>query len=208
MPFAYTPDMPVASHLPAADQPLMNANSQYLKDFGDRDHEFTQNSATPGIDGYHKQITFAKNQTTPSFTSTAVSVAYANAAGAVPQSQIFFNNAVGDAQLTSVAAAIPGSLAVPTVAANGATFLPGTAALGGLLLQWGSGVAATPVVFPVAFSVAVFAPIVTVTPVSASTASCTVSPVVTAFPSGTGFTVSNNAGQLFAFFWMAIGQAA
>lgn len=208
-PFTYTPDMPVATHLPSADQPIMNDNSQYLQAFGNRDHEFTQNSALPGIDGYHKQITFSANQNTPGFTSTSVSVAYANIAGAVPQSQMFFNNAAGNARLTSVLAAVagvPGSVAVPTVAANGATFLPGTAALGGLLLQWGTGNSLSAVVFPAAFSVVTFPPRVTVTPFGLA-ASCTTPPVMVVTPTATGFQVGNNGGQNFNYHWIAIGQA-
>ena len=196
MSHVYTPDMPVASHLPSADQPVMNANSQYLKDFGSKDHQFTLNSAN-AYDGFHNQVTFNANESAPAF-SPGVSVLYPNTGNG--QSQLCFKNAAVDVQLTTVKAS------VPTISGNGCSFIPGTPAGGGLLIQWGSGTSGVAVTFPVAFTNAVFSPRVTVTAVG-PTASTTTPPVISTGPSTTGFTCGNNGGQAFTFHWMAIGQA-
>lgn len=89
---------------------------------------------------------------------------------------------------------------VPTVNANGCTFLPG-----GLLFQWGAATSGSTVTFPQAFNVGLFAPRVIVTPVGA-TSSTTTPAVITTTPTSTGFVVQNNGGQTFTFHWMAIGQ--
>ena len=116
-------------------------------------------------------------------------------------SQLCYKNALNtDVQLTSVKASIP------TVSGNGVTFLPGTTADGGLLLQWGFGSSGVPITFPVPFTNAIFSPRVTLTPFG-TTAQCTTPPVMTTTPTTTGFQVANNGGQVFSFHWMAIGQA-
>ncbi len=184
MPFQYTPDMPVASHLPSADQPLMNANSQYLNDFDSRDHQFTKDS-TNANDGTHKQVTLT-NKAAPGFAG-ASSVVYANTANA--QSQLFFQNAIGSVQLTTQIAS------VPMINSPGVTYLPG-----GLLIQWGISVSsgAGEINFPVAYSVATFSPVVAFAPVSGPTVTLLVSTASTKFtitPAGVGVS------------WIAIGQA-
>ena len=192
----YTPNIPQPQDIPANSQGQILQNFQYLVPSAattglKRDHQMLMVD-TANTDGVHKQVTFAANQTTPGFTGN-VSVLYPNTANG--QSQLFFNNAAQNVQLTTAIAS------VPTIAANGVTFLPG-----GLLLQWGSGTSGVPVVFPVAFSVAVFAPRVTVSPVGA-TGNTTTPPVITTVPTATGFAVGNFGGQGFTYHWMAIGQA-
>ena len=137
---SYTQNTPLSTEFPATSQPLMLANNQYLFAFGDRDHEFTENSAN-GEDGTHKQVTLS-NHATPAFAG-ADSVLYANTANG--ESNLFFNNAGIDGQLTSF------KTGVPTNAANGCSCLPG-----GLLIQWGVATGvwnnSNTVTFPIAFS--------------------------------------------------------
>jgi hypothetical protein len=192
----YTPNIPQPQDIPAKSQSQILQNFQYLVPSAattglKRDHQMLLVD-TVNTDGVHKQVTFAANQTTPGFTGN-VGVVYSNSANG--QSQLFFNNAAQNVQLTTAVAS------VPTIAANGATFLPG-----GLLLQWGSGTSGAAVVFPVAFTAAIFAPRVTVTP-AGGTGSTTTPPVITTLPTATGFNVGNNGGQVFQYYWMAIGQA-
>ncbi len=208
MPFTYTSPLPVATNFPSIDQPNMTANTQYLVDFGNKDHQFTQNSTNLN-DGTHKQVTLS-NQTTPGFLGKgANSVAYANTAGAVPQSQLFFNNAAGDVQLTSAAAAVGPNLAVPTLAANGVSFLPGTAALGGLLIQWGTDTKSTGglTTFPVAFAAAAYT--VVLTPTGAPGPASANGLLTVLAKTTTNFQIGNNTGnaQSYTYNWIAIGQA-
>lgn len=136
----FTQNTPQGSQFPSTSRPLMLANNQYTAAFGGRDHQFTEDSAN-AEDGTHKQVTLT-NQATPGYAG-ASSVLYANTANG--QSNLFFNNAAINGQLTSFKAG------VPTAATNGCSCLPG-----GMLIQW--GVAAgiwnntNTVTFPVAFS--------------------------------------------------------
>jgi len=208
MPFAYTSPLPVATNFPSIDQPNMTANTQYLKDFGDKDHQFTQNSNNAN-DGTHKQVTLS-NKSTPGIPSGTDSVAYANVnVGAVPKSQLFFDNGVGNAQLTAVAAAVGPNLAVPTLAANGVSFLPGTAAVGGLLIQWGTDTKSTGglTTFPVAFGSAPYS--VVLTPSGAPGPASANGLLTVLAKTTTTFQIGNNTGnaQSYTYNWIAIGQA-
>jgi hypothetical protein len=193
MPFAYTPDMPVATHFPSADQPLMNANSQYLNDFGNQDHQFTQNSAL-AIDGYHKQATFAANMATPGFAS-GVSVLYPNTANG--QSQLFFNNAAGDVQLTGIKGIVGPDAAVPSITVGppyqAVTFLPG-----GMLIQFGNTTASS-VTFPVAFRAG------TTPSVSFSVAGTSGGAFPIVAPTASGFTTASLLAGT-NLYWIAIGE--
>lgn len=137
---SFTQNVPLSNQFPSTSQPPMLQDNQYLFAFGDRDHEFTENSAN-AEDGTHKQVTLS-NHATPGFAG-ADSVLYANLANG--ESNLFFNNAGIDGQLTSF------KTGVPTNAANGCSCLPG-----GLLIQWGIATGVwnnvNTVTFPVAFS--------------------------------------------------------
>lgn len=184
MPFTFTPATPQAGNFPANDQPLMEANNQYLQEFGVRDHQFTGLSAVNNTDGTHKQVTLT-NEAAPGFTG-ASSVVFANLANG--QSQLFFqNNTPATVQLTTV------KTNVPTIAANGVSYLPG-----GILIQWGTG--SNNITFPVAFTTVYSA---TATPTSSALSG----PAGMTALSTTGLTMGNAAGQLFNVNWIAIGLA-
>lgn len=188
----FTPNTPQAGNFPANDQPLMNANNQYLQQFGQRDHQFTLIGGVNTQDGTHKQVTLT-NEAAPGFTG-ANSVLFANTDGT--NSQLFFQNAAGTAQLTT------NKTGVPTVAANGASFLPG-----GLLIQWGTDTknTAQSTTFPVAFGAAAYSVVFTPT---AITALANGLPLVSA-KSATTFTIGNTTGnvQSYTYNWIAIGPA-
>lgn len=187
----YTPNTPRGTDTPAATQPLIEGNFQYLIPsigFGlgnglQQDHQMLLLNGAG--DGTHRQVTYANNQTTPGITG-GVSVTYTNTANG--GSQLFFNNALADVQLTSAIAGVPTAPAI-----TGATFLPG-----GFLLQWGQQLNAGSqvVMFPKAFNGATFQPVVTVGSASGGV------PLI-AGPAFDRFTAIGNT----YFWWMAIGQA-
>lgn len=193
MTFAYDPNLPVAGNFPMTDQPGMTANAGYLKDFGNKDHEFTQNSAN-NVDGFHKQVRFSVNKTTPGFGS-GVAVAYANTANG--QSQLFYNNGGGDVQLTGIKAIVGPDAAVPSITAGppyrAVTFLPG-----GMLIQFGNTTSAS-VTFPVAFKAG------TTPSVSFSVAGTSGGAFPTIVPSETGFALSGTLAGTNVY-WTAIGE--
>lgn len=179
----FTPNTPQAGNFPANDQPLMNDNFQYLNGFGSRDHQFTKDTANTN-DGTHKQVTLT-DEAAPGFAG-ASSALFSNTANG--QSQLFFqNNTPATVQLTTI------KTGVPTLAANGVSFLPG-----GLLIQWGTG--ANNITFPIAFATVYSA---TATPTSSSLSGPAGMTVLT----NTGLTMANNAGQVFNSHWIAIGLA-
>jgi hypothetical protein len=194
MPNTFSPNTPQAGNFPANDQPLMNANNGYLQEFGIRDHQFTLLGAANSTDGTHKQVTLT-NQAAPAFAG-ANSVIYANLANG--QSQLFFQNTIGTVQLTSQIAA------VPTVAANGASYLPG-----GLLIQWGTDTKSTggSTTFPVAFSAPAYT--VVLTPYSAPGAASANGLLTVLVRNANNFQIGNNTGttQSYTYNWMAIGLA-
>lgn len=138
MGFTYTADIPQPGDFPSFSQPQMRDNDNYLKAFGLRDHQFTEQSSNAN-DGTHKSVTLT-NGGTPGFIG-ANSVLYANSANG--ESNLFFNNAGIDGQLTTFKAG------VPLAATPGVSCLPG-----GLLIQWGTDTYSdgTAVTFPVAMS--------------------------------------------------------
>ena len=184
MGFTYTPNTPVASHFPADDQPVMNQNFQYLNSFATRDHQFSLLSTTPN-DGTHKQVTLTNLGGTPGFAG-ASSVVYGKLANG--QSQIFFNNALQDVQLTTAIAN------VPTLGTTGVTFLPG-----GLLLQWGVSANNSGTFTPN------FSTVYTATAVPTTNALST-PPALTSLTNA-GLSMTNSSGQAFGIRWMAIGLA-
>lgn len=122
---SYTINIPQPSDFPANSQPLILGNFNYLCGTASKgllhDHNMTLNTANAG-DGTHNQVTFNVNQTSPGFTG-GVSVIYPNLSNG--GSQLFFNNALKDAQLAIFTAN------VPTASQLGITSLPG-----GLVLIW------------------------------------------------------------------------
>lgn len=188
----FTVNTPQAANFPANDQPLMNANNGYLQQFGQRDHQFTLTGAVNNTDGTHKQLTLT-NEGAPGFTG-ASSVVFANTDGT--NSQLFFQNASGTAQITAQKTGVPAAAASSGVNA-GVSYLPG-----GLLFQWGVGVSngSKQVSFNVNFNTATYNPLVTFCVAG------TVGGAVPLFVSSTTnlFTISQ-AG--IGVFWMAIGQA-
>lgn len=87
----------------------------------------------------------------------------------------------------------------PSAAPSGYTFLPG-----GIIMQWGQGSSGVPVTF---YAGAKFTSVfsVQITPFG-STGNTTTAPVITSAPSNTTFTVQNNSGNSFVYYWMAIGN--
>jgi len=187
----YTPNIPQPQDIPANSQSQILQNFQYLVPSAattglKRDHQILLVD-TANTDGVHKQVTFAVNQATPGFIGN-VSVLYPNTANA--GSQLFFNNAFGNAQLTSLITGVPAINVGPPF--TGTTFLPG-----GLLLQFGRAATNTLYNFPVAFSGAS-------TPVISYGVSNGGNVPIIAVLNSTQFQINGTAGTLT---WMAIGQA-
>jgi hypothetical protein len=198
MTFIYTPNTPQAAHFPADDQGPMNENFQYLNSFGSRDHQFTGNTTNVN-DGIHKQVTLAA-QSTPGFTG-GTAVLYGNTANAA--TQLFFNNSLTNAQLTTAIAGVPAISAGPPL--QGISFLPG-----GLLIQWGFANNGTNLVtYPIAFKSGGVGPVVTVSyqnNVALNIAAATVVPNNST--PNMSFQLLIPAGSVnLPFNWIAIGQA-
>ncbi len=147
----YNQNIPGPTDFPSTSQTQIKDNFNYLcpstlSTTGlTRDHNMSLNSLNAG-DGVHRQVTMSANITSPLFNG-GVSVLYPNTANG--GSQLFFDNGLGDVQLTTVKAS------VPTATTSGCSFLPG-----GLLIQWGQNAGtwagATTITFPVAFGATPF----------------------------------------------------
>lgn len=199
MTFTYTPITPQGSHFPANDRPLMTANFQYLQKWADRDHKFTLLSGVNTQDGTHLQVTMAANLAMSPLFNGGVSVLYPKEVGNVLQSQLYFNNAAGDVQLTSVQAAVGALQAVPSITSGGGTVKAASFLPGGFIIQWGSTTGPN-IVFPVTFAAGILP---TVTFSVTGTNPPGIAPTIAAGPSTTGFSISQPVGV----HWIAIGQA-
>lgn len=193
----YTPDIPKPQDFPSNSQDQFRQNFNYLIPIGSsstvgttgvtRDHAMSLNSGVAG-DGTHRQVTFNNLLATPGF-SGASSVEYAKTANG--GSQLFFNNALGDVQLTTVKTSVPSFSVGPP--AQGVSFLPG-----GVLIQYGLS-SGNNVTFPVAFT--------TLYSVTATPTSFTATPSAITASSTTGFTIGQSSGAPFSAYWIATGLA-
>lgn len=88
----------------------------------------------------------------------------------------------------------------PVANFSGFTFLPG-----GMIMQWGQGTSGAPITF---YSEAPFTNLfsIQITPFTAGAGLQTVITAPQAYSvSSTGFTVANNSGNSFVYYWLAIG---
>ncbi len=131
---------------------------------------------------------------TPGFAS-GVAVLYPNTANG--QSQLFFNNAAGDVQLTGIKGIVGPDAAVPSITAGppyrAVTFLPG-----GMLIQFGNTTSAS-VTFPVAFRAG------TTPSVSFSVAGTSGGAFPIIVPTASGFALGSVLAGTTVY-WTAIGE--
>jgi tail fiber protein gp53 len=203
----WTANIPNQTHTPAMDQPIMEANNNYLQLEIGKDHNFTTDSNNPQ-DGYHKTIHFVPLATypTPPAPIATIGQLYTGQAtiGATTDTALFFES--GNGFVTQLTGFIPGQPSFsPTF--DGYTTLPG-----GIILQWGRSPGNTlpstgMITFPVAFPNNVFI----------------INPTLISKAAGTGETntISNIGGtttlttwnwnytgttSYVGFYWIAIGN--
>lgn len=183
----FNPAIPQPGDIISQSQKQLLTNNTALDNtFGVDHYKF---SATTNA-GSHQQISFPLNPTPPAVPTDPASFLYTNQAGPSGSqvSQLFFENAKGIQQLTGDVSAI----------SNGYTTLPG-----GIIFQWGIGIANTSgasISFPVPFTAACFSVVATV--LNSGSTPRYVSEVTAA--SLVGFTaISTNTLQIY---WMALGK--
>lgn len=187
--FAFTRDIPFATHNPSSDQPIMQTNTNSEDSIWPVDHfGFNDNNG-----GYHQQV-HLKNESAPGI-GTVDGVLYANVNPT--NSWPFWQNSLGSFPM----------ITQPIVNAfNGTATMPG-----GVILKWGvisatGGSAA--VVFPVAFLTNIFTVQLTLIDTNAATGHAAGIYVLQGSTSITGFTyiIADPTTTTTGFLYFAMGN--
>lgn len=201
---AYQPNIPTGSVPLNQDYLNIQGNFSSLNTSFGRDHQ-PLTTATFPPDGYHTWVHLVPFSTTASnppnnqpVTAPAATAGYGQLFGAQINDGINTDQALyylsGGNRLTQLTRNIQ-----PLATATGYTFLPG-----GLIMQWGTATSGAGVTFNVAAKFTTLFSI-QITPFSAGGAQTITSAPQTFNVLSTGFTVGNNSGNLFNYYWMAFG---
>jgi len=124
--FTYNSNIPLSTHNPSVDQPMMEVNNNSIAGYVAVDHVPFNTSGS----GWHNQVTFS-NVSTQATPTDPVSILYTK------------NDAAGHPQLNF----LNSQNFTNTFAGNGAVLL-----LGGLIIQWGTGsTTGSSFAFPITF---------------------------------------------------------
>lgn len=191
----YQPNIPTGTVNLDVDYQNLRGNFQQADTVFNSDHTLLSN-ATPQK-GYHTSIHMIP-QAAPTNTPGYGQV-YSNTVndGINTDQSLYFQTGTGNRNLLLT------RNFTPTVAANGATFLPG-----GLIMQWGSSTAVlnssnTTITFPMAFPNAVYSVQVTVVTSNNSTIRLSLQGVATLVDFTT---TQTNSPNFIRMYWMAIGN--
>jgi hypothetical protein len=121
---AFTPNIPAASDRPSSSQSQIQSNFNAIQDDLNKNHVAISDTANRGK---HKFVEMPVGSLPTGLSSGEVTL-YSKT---VTQAELFMTRGVTGVEIQLTAGA---NASVPTIAANGVTFIPG-----GLLLQWGTG---------------------------------------------------------------------
>ncbi len=189
----YTSGRPVASEVLAVSQPIIMNNFNYLPLMLNKDHNFSNNSAST-TDGYHKTVHLINNGAPPVAVAN-VGGLYSTSTATVGGGQQLWYLGPGGTNTQLTIAAITNNIA------NGSANM-----CDGVIVQWGQKaviVGQTAVLFNIAFAAAAYSVVATGVRVSTSN----VDSVYVNSQTTTGFNIVNTSSSVTLVNWMAIGTA-